>query len=107
MQDTDTAAAEAELARAADIVAAAAEKTRTRDRTLTRPHHFHATVFCFVSKDDHGNFVDSQHNEVLGMTPDACIRKAIARSERRQRNYHLAQLTECHDGSHSTREMED
>lgn len=99
--------AEQELERAAEVVKQAADKKRLEDRKLTKPNHFHATVFVFVSKDDHGNFVDSQHNEVLGLTPDSCIRKALARSERRQEKYHLAQLTECHDPTHGTREMDD
>jgi hypothetical protein len=89
------------LIQAEAIIAENAAKLRRKDRLLVRPRHFHGTIFCYVNKDDHGNFMDSQHNEVMGYTPDSCIRKAIARSQERQTLYHIAQLTECPDPTHT------
>lgn len=80
---------------------------RDQDRKLTRPWHFHATVWTFVEKDAGGNMKDATHHETAGLSVDTCIRKARNRAEPGQDLYHMQQLTECPDPTHSTRELAD
>lgn len=80
---------------------------KERDRTLTKPFHFHATIYTAVEIDENGNFKDSMQQIVWGFSPDSCIRKALNRAEERQKKYHMAALEECHDQAHPTREMDD
>lgn len=84
------------------------ESHRVKDRTLVKPFHFHATVWTFVSKDTNNNMVDATHHEVMGMSPDSCVRKALNRViDEKQQLAHLSLLTECPDPTHNSRELVD
>lgn len=105
--NADAVAQAREVIAAADAAAAAARDAerkakRVKDRTLTGPRqHFHATVWTYIDKDASGNFVgDNTHHEVLGRSPDVCVRKALNRSDERLTKHMLTMLTECHDGTH-------
>jgi len=70
------------------------------DTVLKSPRHFHATIFTYEMKDNNGNFMNNLHHEVVARSKAACIRKAKARKEPNQKEYHLQQLTECAQGEH-------
>ncbi len=111
MSEIDEATARRVIAEAEEARSRAAEEARLakreQDCTLVRPSHFHATIYTFREKAADGTMRDSTHHEVLGLSRDSCVRKARNRAEPGQEGYHLAQLSECPDPSHGSRELRD
>lgn len=67
---------------------------------LRRPQHYHATVYTFVSKDEHGNFVDSQRSDLVGNDLKMIEARALDLSPRRMRGSHVSVVTQCSDPAH-------
>lgn len=80
---------------------------RDEDRRAVRPGHFHATIWTFREQDGNGSMKDSTHHEVLAMTVDGLIRRALNRASSTQKEHHVAQISDCTDPTHGSRELRD